>query len=215
MEAADKRKIPESQQEGNKAIKMTDETEIHMDVESESVEQIPQPYEQSGSSSSPVQYRIPGFNIPSSPSMQPPVHPPGEPCMQPQPAAMAPAADVTLDEEMSNIIAQIYTEHIKYGKHTSEIYSPPRVTAAALARAEFPVGFALDLGETDSYDNKPWDFTIKDKRERAEALVRETKPLLLIGSPPCTSFCTLFLSNKSRMKPHLFDKIVAEGLIHL
>ena len=89
------------------------------------------------------------------------------------------------------------------------------MTAAALARAEFPVGFALDLGETDSYDNKPWDFTIKDKRERAEALVRETKPLLLIGSPPCTSFSSLFLSNKSRMKPHLFDKIVAEGLVHL
>ena len=154
-----------------------------MDVESENLELMPQPYEQSGSSSSPVQYRIPGFNTPdtnvdlnSSPTMHQPAHPSGgEPCMQSQPAAMAPAADVTIDEDMSSIIAQIYTEQIRYGKHISEIYSPPRVTAAALARAEFPVGFALDLGETDSYDNMPWDFTVPAKRERERERERESR----------------------------------------
>ena len=73
----------------------------------------------------------------------------------------------------------------------SEIYSPPRVTAACKLLPELKIipGFALDLTTADS-DGKLWDFDDVVMRERALKRVREEKPLLLVGSPMCTAFST-------------------------
>ena len=73
----------------------------------------------------------------------------------------------------------------------SEIYSPPRVTAAAKRLPELRVipGFALDLTTADE-DGSLWDFDSKVMRERAMAKVKSEKPQLLIGSPMCTAFST-------------------------
>ena len=73
----------------------------------------------------------------------------------------------------------------------SEVYSPPRVTAATKLLPELKVipGFALDLTTVDS-DGRPWDFDEKVMRDRALERVRREKPLLLIGSPMCTAFST-------------------------
>ena len=50
-------------------------------------------------------------------------------------------------------------------------------------------GFALDFTTTDD-KGIPWDFTKKSHRDRAEALLDEQRPMLLIGSPVCTPFST-------------------------
>ena len=73
----------------------------------------------------------------------------------------------------------------------SEIYSPPRVTAAAKLLPELRVisGFALDLTTADE-DGSLWDFDSKILRERAMAKVKSDRPQLLIGSPMCTVFST-------------------------
>jgi hypothetical protein len=110
------------------------------------------------------------------------------------------------------LLGQIHAEANKLG--ISEIYSPPRVTKVA-TELTFPVGFALDLSVNDPVDDKPWDFTQKHKRERAIELINTTKPILLIGSPPCTSFSTLFKSNISRMKPEVVKRLQNEGVMHL
>ena len=73
----------------------------------------------------------------------------------------------------------------------SEIYSPPRVTAASKLLPELRVipGFALALTVADT-DGKLWDFDEKVMRDRARAKLKEEKPMLLIGSPMCTAFST-------------------------
>jgi hypothetical protein len=73
----------------------------------------------------------------------------------------------------------------------SEIYSPPRVTAAIKLLPELRLipGFALDLTTADS-DFKLWDFDSKEMCERAMRKVKEDRSLLLVGSPMCTAFST-------------------------
>ena len=73
----------------------------------------------------------------------------------------------------------------------SEIYSPPRVTAAAKLLPELRIltGFALDL-TTVNEQGKPWNFDLKVMRDEALRRVREERPLLLVGSPMCTAFST-------------------------
>jgi hypothetical protein len=73
----------------------------------------------------------------------------------------------------------------------SEIYYPPRVTAATKLLPELSIilGFALDLTTADT-DGQLWDFDSKAMREQALQKVRDEKPLLLIGSPMCTAFST-------------------------
>ena len=77
-----------------------------------------------------------------------------------------------------------------------EAYSPPRVTVEAWK-------FGLKAGE--AWDlTTGWDFTKRSHRELAEKYQGERKPLVLIGSPPCTPFSQLQILNpdtdKSRAK---------------
>jgi hypothetical protein len=112
------------------------------------------------------------------------------------------------------MLAQLAIEYIKYGHHVSEIYSPLRVNRAATKIGLKP-GFSLDLTETDPYDGMPWDFSKEEKRARARKRVVSEKPFLLVGSPPCTAFSTLFQSNVTRMHPDKVRQIVEDGMMHL
>ena len=79
------------------------------------------------------------------------------------------------------------------GSHVvSEIYSPPRVTLE-ISRGNFKhltAGLALDLTVDDPDDGCPWDFSLAAKRAKARKLIRQSEPILLIGSPMCTAFST-------------------------
>ena len=82
----------------------------------------------------------------------------------------------------------------------AEVYSAPRVTKALklLPILKLLPGFALDLSGEDD-EGQSWDFTRAQMREKARALVLKTKPLLLIGSPPCTQFCSWQTLNAARL----------------
>ncbi len=70
-----------------------------------------------------------------------------------------------------------------------EIYSPPRVNAE-IRRGRYAYlapGLSFDITVNDPDDGLPWDFTRREKRDKARALIRKYKPLLLIGSPMCTA----------------------------
>ena len=73
----------------------------------------------------------------------------------------------------------------------SEVYSPPRVTAAIklLPKLGLIPGLALDLTTAD-VNGSLWDFDSKIIREPAMKKVKEERPQLLTGSPMCTAFST-------------------------
>ena len=54
----------------------------------------------------------------------------------------------------------------------AEIYSPPRVTAAArrLRKYGLTPGLALDI-TVDDESGRPWDFSVKAQRDKAQALI--------------------------------------------
>ena len=103
------------------------------------------------------------------------------------------------NDEILAVIKSLGGDHGKYRRErrralravVSEVYSPPRVTAATKLLPELRLipGFALDLTTSDT-DGRVWDFDEKEMRDRALARVREERPMLLVGSPMCTAFST-------------------------
>lgn len=81
----------------------------------------------------------------------------------------------------------------------SEVHSRPRVAAAAKLFRGYKVlpGFSLDL-TTCKESGEPRDFTKAADRDEARKLLRHEKPMLLIGSPPCTEFSTWQNLNRER-----------------
>ena len=79
----------------------------------------------------------------------------------------------------------------------AEFYSPPRVAKMA-AEMGLRAGWGMDLTTQDN-DGRPWDFNILEMRNRAARKVLEDKPLLLIGSPMCTVYCTMNNINHAKM----------------
>ena len=85
----------------------------------------------------------------------------------------------------------------------SEVYSPPRITEMlkGMSNQGLTPGLALDITTIDPADGEPWDFTVKSKRQRALKLIREQRPLFLIGSPMCTRYSTWQFLNDSKRDP--------------
>ena len=86
----------------------------------------------------------------------------------------------------------------------SEIYFPPRVTAASKLSPELKIipGFALDL-TTDDEDERLWHLDHKDMRERAMQKMRDEKPMLVVGSPKRTAFSTWQSINARILDPYI------------
>ena len=95
-----------------------------------------------------------------------------------QGCACAPCSGISLPrEQTAGLISQMLRVDVV------EAYSPPRVTLEAK-----DVG--LKAGEAWDLTNG-WDFTKKDHQEQAESYLDKQKPLVRIGSPPCTPFSQL------------------------
>ena len=98
--------------------------------------------------------------------------------------------------------------------HVSEIYSKPRVTSMA-EKMGLVSGMALDLTTVDPDDGKPWDFNIKDKRDKALKLLFTRRSLLLIGSPMCAAFSQLQNMNWGNMSEEDMSRVKEYGRVHL
>jgi len=100
----------------------------------------------------------------------------------------------------------------------AEVYSPPRVTAAAgrLPKYGLQPGLALDITVNDE-TGQPYDFSIKDQRTKAELLIDEQQPMLLIGSPMCTAFSAIQAINNipGKRDPLIVAREKAAGRLHL
>ncbi len=99
----------------------------------------------------------------------------------------------------------------------SEIYSPPRVTRMLknMTNHGLTPGLALDLTTVDPDDGAPWDFNAPAKREKALRLLRQQKPLFVIGSPMCTRWCTWQKLNDIKRDARIVEEEKKLALIHL
>ena len=95
----------------------------------------------------------------------------------------------------------------------SEIYSRPRVALEA-PNFGFDRGFSMDVRESDPDDGQPWDFNVPEKREKARRRLIEEEPILLVGSPPCSSFSRLQQLSWNKRCPEDYVAMVQEGLDH-
>ena len=103
------------------------------------------------------------------------------------------------NDDCLTLIAHLCIERKSYHREhkramrrmVSEVYSPPRVTKVLSGMKGHPLvpGFALDITCVDPDDGEPWDFDRPDKRNKALQMVRDQKPLFLVGSPMCTAWC--------------------------
>ena len=81
----------------------------------------------------------------------------------------------------------------------TEVYSPWRVNKVASEMSLKP-GWSMDLTNTDEL-GQPWDFSQVEMRNKAYRKIAAQKPLLLIGSPPCTDMSALQTFNFGKMDP--------------
>ena len=79
-------------------------------------------------------------------------------------------------------------------------YSPPRITKRIkeMKCKHLMAGLAFDPAEIHEDNGKPWDFSIKAKREKAWKKVIEPEPYMLIGSPACAPVSTWQRLNEAR-----------------
>ena len=91
-----------------------------------------------------------------------------------------------------------------------EVYSPPRIAAAAclLPGLDIVPGFSLGL-------TTGWDFNVEEHRRRAKQPVEEIRPQLLIGSPMCTVYSQWQHLNNSRRDPAVVAREKAQADVHL
>ena len=69
------------------------------------------------------------------------------------------------------------------GSDLTEVFSPPRIAEAAREMGLIP-GESMDL-------LSGWDFSKNADRQRAISYIKENRPFLVVGSPPCTLFSVL------------------------
>eukprot|EP00972_Heterocapsa_arctica_P096793 14280538-Heterocapsa_arctica.AAC.1 len=60
----------------------------------------------------------------------------------------------------------------------------------------------------------PWDFNLKETRDKARRKVETEKPILLIGCPPCSPFSKLQPLSWHKRSPEDYEAMILEGLEH-
>ncbi|MBN71658.1 MAG: hypothetical protein CME32_20555 [Gimesia sp.] len=105
------------------------------------------------------------------------------------------------------------------GADVSELFSQPRIAQEAAIREydgmKLVPGWSLDLTRTDPTTNKPWDLSKPEVRTRVRKLVKDTKPFVVIGSPPCTMFTSLQNLSKNRRDKAKFERKFEEAKQHI
>ncbi len=98
----------------------------------------------------------------------------------------------------------------------SELYSPPRVTAAAarLKNLGIAPGLALDLTTVDE-NGVAWDFDIAERRAEARRRIDQEDPMFVIGTPMCTKFCSWQRLNDQVRPPDVVRREYYQAVMHL
>ena len=105
------------------------------------------------------------------------------------------------------------------GVDVAEVYSRPRVVQEAALRSydgtRLEPGWSLDLTLNDPTTGRPWDLSCPKVQSRVKKMVVETRPFLLVGSPPCTMFSTLQALNKNKRDKKQWDRDMEAARKHM
>ncbi|CAE8636765.1 unnamed protein product, partial [Polarella glacialis] len=116
------------------------------------------------------------------------------------------------DDMASMVGVRLQLGMSKYEVHEaiSEIYSPPRVTAAATQHEwlGLKAGVAYDL-QVNSVTGESWDFSLASHRAKCRREIAEQKPQLMVSSPPNVAM------SYRKMDPDDVRRRRAEGLVLL
>ena len=94
----------------------------------------------------------------------------------------------------------------------AEVYSPSRMTKMADMMG-MKSGFALAFTTNDE-NSKPWDFSIPERRRAVLKGQDNTKPKMLLASPPCTMFSALQNINMRKMTAEDVKRRVDDAVTH-
>ena len=96
----------------------------------------------------------------------------------------------------------------------AEIYNPKRFVSRANEFGLRP-GFAVDLSIQKNNKGDYWDLSRAEDQRELKAIQRKTRPLFLVGSPPCGPFSPLQNLSKHKRTEEENEAILAEGRMHL
>ena len=94
----------------------------------------------------------------------------------------------------------------------AEVYIPPRMTEM-VRQLGMEGNVAMELITTDE-NGEPWDLRKQKMQEKAIRFLNETKPAVLILSPPCTMFSAMQNINIHKMKRGSTTARVQEAVAH-
>ena len=83
-----------------------------------------------------------------------------------------------------------------------------------MSRLGITPGLALDLTTHDD-TGRPWDFNDAAQRTKAERMLDEQRPLLLVGSPMCIAFSNIQNLNKAKRDPRIVQAEFDKARVHL
>ena len=64
----------------------------------------------------------------------------------------------------------------------------------------------MDLTMRDPETNAPWDLSKKSVQDWVRKMVVDSKPFMLVGSPPCTPFSRLQELNSPKRDPAVVEQ---------
>ena len=134
-------------------------------------------------------------------------------CTRESVKAIIDSLDTACTRKLEREILREEKKALVRGIDVSEVYSQPRMTKMAESLG-LKKGFALDLLTNDEA-GVPWDLSRPEVQQKALTLLEETKPWLLVVSPPCTVFSPLQRWNFTKMEEHEVEKRLKEGMSHL
>ena len=107
----------------------------------------------------------------------------------------------------------------RQGADVVELFSQPRIAQESALRryggTELKAGWSLDLTMRDPSTGMPWDLSCKITQRKVRKMVVESKPFMLVGSPPCTAFSQIQGLNNYRRDPEVVKKEMAAACAHI
>ena len=124
-----------------------------------------------------------------------------------------------MDIRVELIMKDALDMYKRRGADVVEVFSPPRIAQEAAMKAysgtRLRPGWSLDLTRNDPKTGMPWDLSDKSVQNRVRKLVRDSAPLFLIGSPPCTAFSSMQNASRSKRDPATVEKELEEAKQHM
>ena len=100
-----------------------------------------------------------------------------------------------------------------YEVHVSEVYNPERFKEEC-ETVGMTFGQAFDL-QVMKPEGGYWDFAQEADRDLCRAMLGETRPVLLIGSPMCRMFSNQMRLNRRHYSNEVWEKMMGDTRVHL